>query len=168
MRSPFRGIDLSRLEAVGSEVRAAAGQLLTERGHPGSGLYLIVEGSVRVEAPERTRHLGPGSAIGEQALLWPNGLRTARVQATTDVRALAIARDDFEGLCKDDPTLGSRLAAATDAPADRSGRDIWGRVRRAVHATARGWPARAARRALGRSGGRSRRSDRSVSPARSR
>jgi CRP-like cAMP-binding protein len=115
MRSSIRKVDLRRLRRAGSEVCVAAGQLLTERGHHGSGLYVIVEGSVLVEAPERSRVLGPGSCIGERALLRPNGRRTARVQARTNVRAIAVPRADFEALCVDEPELGSRLAAAAAA-----------------------------------------------------
>ena len=115
MRSSIGEIDRRRLERAGAEVCVAAGQLLTERGHPGSGLYVIIEGTVLVEAPERRRVLGPGSCIGEHALLWPNGRRTARVHARTKVRAVAIARAEFESLCERDPGLGSRLAAASSA-----------------------------------------------------
>jgi CRP-like cAMP-binding protein len=109
---PLDDVDLGRLEAVASEVELAAGQLLTERGHAGAGLYLVLEGSVLVEAPERTEVLGPGACIGERALLSPTGSRTARVRACTAVRALAVARSDFELLGLFDPSLGPRLAAA--------------------------------------------------------
>lgn len=105
-------LDLGRLEAIASEVELEAGQLLTERGHAGAGLYLVLEGSVLVEAPERTRVLGPGACIGERALLSPRGKRTARVRANTRVRALAVARTDFELLRLYDPGLAPRLAAA--------------------------------------------------------
>lgn len=103
--------DLRRLKAVGTETRVAAGQLLTERGQPGTGLYVILEGSVVVEAPERVCELGPGSCIGERALLSPDGKRTARVRAWTDVRVVAVERPQFERLCAEDPDLGDRLAA---------------------------------------------------------
>jgi len=83
-------------QPVGFDTTIPAGQLLTERGHPGSGLYVVLEGSVLVEAPERRTALGPGSLIGERALLTPNGKRTARVRALTDVRVRAVARREFE------------------------------------------------------------------------
>jgi CRP-like cAMP-binding protein len=101
--------DLQRLEAVGTESVIAAGQILVERDHPGVGLYLIVEGTVIVEAPERTRELGPGTLIGERALLSADGLRTARVRAATEVRVLAVGRVEFESLCENDPELAQRL-----------------------------------------------------------
>jgi CRP-like cAMP-binding protein len=72
--------------------------VLIERGHAGSGLYAILEGSVLVEVPERTRELDPGSIVGELALAETNGKRTARVRALTDVRVLALNRIDAEQL----------------------------------------------------------------------
>ena len=101
--------DLRLLETVGAEAEVAAGQVLIERGQYGAGLYVIVEGTVVVEAPEGTRELGPGNFIGERALLSSDGKRTARVRATTDVRVLAVDRTDFERLCAGDPAFASRF-----------------------------------------------------------
>jgi CRP-like cAMP-binding protein len=102
--------DLKLLETVGTEAEIAAGQVLIERGQHGAGLFVILDGTVMVEAPEGTRDLGPGTFVGERALLSADGLRTARVRATSDVRVLAIDRVAFEGLCADDPALARRLA----------------------------------------------------------
>jgi CRP-like cAMP-binding protein len=115
MRIPgiTRRQDLRRLRAAGSEVQVPAGQMLIERGQPGAGLYVVLEGSVVVEAPDRVRELGPGSSVGERALLFPNGRRTARVRAKTRVRVLAVSRVEFERLSARDPGLGVRLAVAS-------------------------------------------------------
>ena len=101
--------DLERLGTVGAEASVAAGQVLIERGQHGAGLYVILQGTIVVEAPEGTRDLGPGAVVGERALLSADGLRTARVQATSDVRVLAIDRSKFEQLCADDPGFAGRL-----------------------------------------------------------
>jgi CRP-like cAMP-binding protein len=103
--------DLRRLEEVGSEARIAAGQVLIERGQYGAGLYVILDGTVVVEASDGTRNLGAGAVVGERALLSGDGLRTARVRATTDVRAVVVDRAEIERLCADDPAFGERLAA---------------------------------------------------------
>jgi len=103
------GDDLRRLEEAGAETRVAAGQVLIERGHGGAGLFVVLEGTVAVEAPEGTLELGPGAVIGERALLAEHGTRSARVRATTDVRAVAVERQVFEQLCADDPELAGRL-----------------------------------------------------------
>jgi CRP-like cAMP-binding protein len=102
--------DLRLLETVGAEAEIAAGQVLIERGQPGAGLYVILQGTVLVEAPEGTLELGAGAYIGERALLSADGLRTARVRATTDVRVLAVDRTAFERLCADDPAVARRFA----------------------------------------------------------
>ncbi len=110
--------DLRALETVGAEVTFAAGQALTETGQRGTGLYVLLEGTVVVEAPEGTRELGPGTVIGERALLSDDGMRTARVRTTSDVRALAVDRVEFERLCADDEGFAGRIADAGSSVLD--------------------------------------------------
>ncbi len=107
------GDDLRRLEECGAEVAIPSGHVLIERGHHGSGLYVILDGTVVVEAPEGDLEFGPRSVIGERALLSEAGTRAARVRATSDVRAVAIDRHEVERLCADDPAFARRLADAT-------------------------------------------------------
>ena len=105
--------DLRRLEAVGSEVRFLAGKVVIERGQPGTGLYVVVGGTLVVEAPERTREFGPGSVVGERALLSEDGLRTARVRARTDVVLIAVDRVEIDRLCSEDAGFAERLARSS-------------------------------------------------------
>jgi CRP-like cAMP-binding protein len=105
--------DLQLLVTVGVEAAVASGQVLIEPGQPGAGLYVILEGTVLVEAPEGTRALGSGEVIGERALLSADGTRTARVQTTSDVRVLAVDRIEFERLCAEDAGFARRLNDAT-------------------------------------------------------
>ena len=102
--------DLRKLEAVGSELSFGAGQMLIERGKPGTGLYVVVEGRIEVEAPEGTRELGPGAVVGERALLSEDGTRSARVRALTYGKVLAVDRADVDRLCAEDPSFAERLA----------------------------------------------------------
>jgi len=102
--------DLRKLEAAGSELSFGAGQMLIERGKPGTGLYLVREGRIVVEAPEGTRELGPGSVVGERALLSEDGTRTARVRALTYGVVVAIDREEVDRLCAEDPGFAERLA----------------------------------------------------------
>ncbi|MGZ4403875.1 MAG: cyclic nucleotide-binding domain-containing protein, partial [Gaiellaceae bacterium] len=88
--------ELERLAAATSEFEAPAGQALIERGKPGSGMFVLEQGQAVVEAPEGTRHIGPGDVFGERALLGDEIERTARVRAETDVRCLAISRPEIE------------------------------------------------------------------------
>jgi CRP-like cAMP-binding protein len=105
--------DLRQLEAVGTPSEVAAGRVLIEHGQHGSGLYVILEGTVVVEAPDMTREFGPGSVIGERALFADDGRRTARVRAVSDIRVVAVDRVQIEQLCALDEGLAERLAEAT-------------------------------------------------------
>jgi CRP-like cAMP-binding protein len=102
--------DLRKLEAAGSELSFGAGQMLIERGKPGTGLYVVIEGQIVVEAPEGTRELGPGSVIGERALFAEDGTRTARVRALTHGVVVAVDRTEIDRLCAEDPGFAERLA----------------------------------------------------------
>lgn len=102
--------DLRRLKEVGSDLAFAAGKVLIDRGQPGAGLFVVVEGKLVVEAPEARRELGPGAVFGERALLSADGLRTARVRALTDGVVLAVDRGDVDRLCAEDPEFADRLA----------------------------------------------------------
>jgi CRP-like cAMP-binding protein len=106
--------DLERLREAGTVTTVEAGHVLIERGQYGAGLYVILEGTVVVDAPEASRELGPGSVVGERALLSLDGRRTARVRAVTNVRFLAVDRIAFERLCADDPGLADRVAALAE------------------------------------------------------
>ena len=102
--------DLRRLEAVGSRVQFPAGKVLIEHGQPGTGLFVVVEGQLLVEAPESEHEVGPGSVVGERALVAAHGTRTARVHALTDCVVLAVDRTEVDRLCADDAAFADRLA----------------------------------------------------------
>ena len=104
--------DLRLLRAAGTESDVPAGALLIERGQPASGLFVILEGSVVVDAPEGRRWLGPGAVVGERALGSSSGTRTARVRTTSDVRVLAVTRREVDRLTAEHASLAGRLAAA--------------------------------------------------------
>jgi CRP-like cAMP-binding protein len=105
--------DLEKLEAAGTKLTFGSGQMLIESGKPGTGLYLVVEGHIVVEAPEGARELGPGSVIGERALFSEDGLRTARVRALTHGVVVAVDRADVDRLCAEDPEFADRLARSS-------------------------------------------------------
>jgi hypothetical protein len=70
-----------------------AGETLVEQGDEGRELFLILDGIVDVEVDgEEVAELGPGTLLGEMALL-EGGKRTASVYATTQVRAVVIPPD---------------------------------------------------------------------------
>ena len=105
--------DLRRLEALGSRVPFAAGKVLIERGKPGTGLFVLLDGKIVVEAPEGARQFGPGAVIGERALLSADGKRTARVLALTDGVVVAVERAEIDRLCAEDEAFAERLATSS-------------------------------------------------------
>lgn len=113
---------LSHVLERATEFDAADGHVLVQRNHPGAGLFIIEEGTVTVELPERKVELGPGEFFGELALLSEGATHSARVCATGPVRCLALARDDFDDLLEGQPrlaiamlkALARRLAGATN------------------------------------------------------
>lgn len=96
---------LQALADLATEFEAPAGQVMIRAYDPGLGMFVIEQGTVVVDLGEREVELGPGEFFGELALLIPEGVRAARVRAGTDVRCLAIARDDFAQLLDREPRI---------------------------------------------------------------
>ena len=122
----FAGFDdetLGRMAGRFAEVDIPANQVLIEPRTAGSGLFVICDGRVEVEAHEVRRELGPGDVVGEISLIEDDHTRRARVVALTPVRALALSRPDFDDLVAENPQLGAavrdlahrRLAELSDA-----------------------------------------------------
>jgi CRP-like cAMP-binding protein len=121
----FAGVSdagLDRLAARVGVIDSEPGQVLALPGDPGSGMFVILEGKVTIEARGATFELGPGDFFGEVALLSAGTVRVARVRASTDVRCIGIPRDDALALVESEPTvalamlreLARRLADAVD------------------------------------------------------
>jgi len=111
---------LQRIAELSSEFEEPAGWVLVEVGQPGSGMFVLEEGTVEVQTPDGRRwELGPGEFFGELALLTDQP-RNARIQAKTSVRCLAISRLDFQKLLREEPDIAlamlPRLAQRVDAP----------------------------------------------------
>ncbi len=96
---------LERVLAEAGEVTCEPGQILALRGDPGSGMYVILEGTVSVEWRGGQVELGPGNFFGELTLLAPGGTRVARVRAATAARCLGIARDDALAVIESEPSV---------------------------------------------------------------
>ncbi|HEY7756357.1 MAG TPA: cyclic nucleotide-binding domain-containing protein [Actinomycetota bacterium] len=122
----FAEVGESHLERIASSAtpfEVESGYVLAERGQPGSGMFVILEGTVEVQVPSRDPvPLGPGEFFGELSLLADMD-RVARVKATSAVRGLAIGRSEFLELLHEEPAiavamvpvLARRLAAVEAA-----------------------------------------------------
>ena len=100
---------LERVFARAAEVEADEGQVLALQDDPGSGMFVIREGTVAVELRSGTLALGPGDFFGELALLSEDGARVARVRATSPVRCVSIPREDFLALVESEPSFSLAL-----------------------------------------------------------
>jgi CRP-like cAMP-binding protein len=101
--------DLQCVADAVNEVEAPAGQLLVQPGTAGSGMFFIADGTAVVETKRDEIELGPGQFFGELALISEDATRTARVQAKTDLRCLALDRASFRTLVAEHPEVAASL-----------------------------------------------------------
>jgi CRP-like cAMP-binding protein len=84
------------------------------KGEPGSSLFMICRGTVRIMSPSVDGHdamfnlLGKGDIFGEIALL-DGRTRTADVVAATDCELFVIERRDFLPLMREEPDIALRM-----------------------------------------------------------
>ncbi len=73
-----------------------AGEYLVQQGDPGDSLFLLLDGvlSVTIDG-EGVAEVGPGVVLGERAVL-EGGVRTASLQASTDVRVAVAPADRID------------------------------------------------------------------------
>ena len=114
----FSGVGPDDLVAIAEravEVDFPADHVIARQGEIGTGLFVIIEGSVRVvrDGQELAR-LGGGDFFGEMSVI--DGLpRVAQVVTTTDTRCLALASWEFERLILDHPTIGLAILRGLSA-----------------------------------------------------
>ncbi len=105
----FAGLDdvgLWHVSELATEITVPAGTVLVQPGQEGSGMFVIVDGSVNVELPGgRHTSCSAGEFIGEMSLLVDGLEHTGRVRASTACTCLAIARDDFTRLLQTYPQV---------------------------------------------------------------
>ena len=90
--------------------RLAAGSCLMREGEVGDAVYLVEEGQARVDklSTGETWQVGPGTALGEGALLTGN-VRSATVTAESELRTWRISREAFEQAVATSPALKQAL-----------------------------------------------------------
>jgi CRP-like cAMP-binding protein len=96
---------LERVAVSAGELTCAAGQIVALEGDPGSGMFVILDGTALVEWRGGSVELGPGTFFGELTVLAPGGTRIARVRAASEMRCLAIPRDDAIELIESEPAV---------------------------------------------------------------
>ena len=114
----FADLPAHELDAVAraawEEVDVAAGEALTAEGEFGHSIFAIESGTAVVSTNGRpVAEVGPGDVVGEIAVL-ASGRRTASINATTPLRALALFKRDVWTLERDAPEAARRLRAALE------------------------------------------------------
>lgn len=90
------------------------GTSICAKGDPGSSLFVICQGSVKISVPSADGHdavlnlIGKGDVFGEIALL-DGRPRTADVVAITDCELFVIERRDFLPLVKEEPEIALKM-----------------------------------------------------------
>lgn len=101
--------EMTWVAELATEFEVPAGFVLIERGQPGSGMFIITDGTVTVELPQGPVELGPGEFVGELPLLADGITRVARVRATTPLKGLAISRMALSELLRREPRVAVRM-----------------------------------------------------------
>ena len=108
----FAGLAPKELEAVGAiteERDVLDGTTLTHEGRHEGYFYVIATGRVRIEREGKTLNtLGDGDFLGEISLL-SGSVTSARAVAATEVRALNISREKFDGYLKSHSRAALRI-----------------------------------------------------------
>jgi CRP/FNR family cyclic AMP-dependent transcriptional regulator len=142
---------LERLETYMRTVRFEAGDVIFRDGDPGTTFFVVLSGEVSIDfeaGPNQRVNLAlvrPGHAFGEVSLL-DEGPRSAGATATEDTALLALARDDFLTLLRDEPaavnavlrTLGAMIRRTNQRISDLMFLDVPARFAKAFADLVRG------------------------------
>jgi CRP-like cAMP-binding protein len=101
--------ELTRLAAIGSEVEVGSGETIIAKGDPGTHLYVVATGQVRVHDGDRTvATLGEGAVFGELSVLDPEP-RSASVTAVDDTLLFRIGQEALYELMADRPSVAHNI-----------------------------------------------------------
>lgn len=101
---------LAGMAHVLEEVEFAAGSTLMEAGTVEDWLFVLVEGEVEVVRADHRVSMGPGSVVGEMAVLDPQP-RSATVVATTPVTAFLLRKAAFDEALHTRPEIAAGVIA---------------------------------------------------------
>ena len=118
--------DLARIAKVGQRRRYDAGSAIVTKDEAGGGLFVILEGSARVETGGKAHTLGPGTFFGEMALL-ASKPRSATVTAIEPVEVLTLEAMYFRPFLIKNPSVAVTIL---EGVVDRL-REVQERVERA-------------------------------------
>jgi CRP-like cAMP-binding protein len=101
--------ELERLGMLTDEVDLPAGRVLFNQGDAAAELFIVIDGSVRVERDGQViANRGAGEFFGEMALV-SEGPRMATATLESDSRFLVLGRREFHSLMDEFPALKMRV-----------------------------------------------------------
>jgi len=106
--------ELERVAEICSEQQFKFGQTIFKESEPGTRLYIIAEGEIRVSrdvpgsGEEALAVLKPGACFGEMAV-FDHSTRSTDAIANTDCKLITITRSDFEMLLDFNRDLGYKV-----------------------------------------------------------
>ncbi|MFQ5610682.1 MAG: patatin-like phospholipase family protein [Anaerolineae bacterium] len=110
----FNNLNAEELQLVASQLQYVSypkGEVIFRQGEIGDTMYLVEKGRVVVwdeEADEALAYLGPGSFVGEIALLLAEP-RSASLRVVIDADLYALRKDDFDELLKTNPAIAIHM-----------------------------------------------------------
>ena len=111
----FTPDELARVAELVDDVEAEPGAVLTDQGRPGQECYVIESGQANVYfGGEHIATLGPGSMVGEMALL-EHRPRIASVVAETPMQLLGLDTRSFRALLDEMPKASQRVMSLLNA-----------------------------------------------------
>jgi CRP/FNR family transcriptional regulator, cyclic AMP receptor protein len=114
--------ELRRIGAIADELKFREGKILTRQGGPGREMFILLDGTVKVERNGvQVNTLGPGDFLGEGALVLGKP-RNATITATSPLRALVISDVNFKQLLTVDLSISTKVheTLAARTPADEA------------------------------------------------
>jgi hypothetical protein len=102
--------DLERIAEVAVEQLFPSGSFICHEGEHGDSLFIIVHGDVNVLKKTETDQTvlavrRNGEFVGEMAILESPSIRSATLQASTDVRMLVLDGESFKAILRDRPEV---------------------------------------------------------------
>ena len=111
----FTDHDLVRVASLAEEITAEKGAELMDQGQPGLECYVIEEGEAGVLfSGEHVATLGPGSMVGEMALI-DHRPRSASVVAETPMTLLSLNAKSFRKMLDEMPKASQKVMALLNA-----------------------------------------------------
>lgn len=104
---------LAQIDHLFHERRYLADEVIFDQGEEGQGLFVLLEGRVKIGLPGAASgsliEFGPGSFFGEVALL-DESVRTAQARAVEDSLLVVLFRAEFYSLLETHSVIASRIS----------------------------------------------------------